>query len=486
MKTSLIQGLGWAALCVVIAATPARAQVQGFGLSVTPSTGLILVRDSITYTINVTNRTGLTVSDLFVTNAFSTPVSIESINFTLGNGVNYTGFVFTNNTMVLLDFKLFTPAVLTTGIAQATVTVVPDPASFRSNGFFTNAVVAVAPALQNVTNTTSTNVVVQITNSVVQADLAVSVSGFGQGILAGDTITYKATVTNRGPDTVPDVLLTNTLPAGTVLISVSPTNRPSTLTDTVLIIDLGTLSNAAFSAVTFAVQPTNAGLQTFSVSVGAPGLQDPNRANNSFSTNIDVGPVIQGQITATNVSPMTFDPQTGLMNQTVRLSNISTSAVPSVRLTVSGLTNWLYNAVGTNNGNPFVVYANTFDAGQTADLVLEYFVPTRVPIDVADTNYTALGTPAFNLTAPGGTNGVFSITRTVLLSGGNLLIEFPSVLGASYSILYSTNADFSNPLSAQPNIIAPADRVQWIDDGPPKTVSPPASVESRFYRVIKN
>ena len=81
---------------------------------------------------------------------------------------------------------------------------------------------------------------------------------------------------------------------------------------------------------------------------------------------------------------------------------------------------------------------------------------------------------------------MFSITRAVLLRDGTLLIEFPSVLGASYSVIYSTNVDFSNPLIAQPNIIAPADRVQWIDAGPPKTLSPPDSETSRFYRVRRN
>jgi hypothetical protein len=174
------------------------------------------------------------------------------------------------------------------------------------------------------------------------------------------------------------------------------------------------------------------------------------------------------------------------MDQKVRLTNVSTSAVDSVRLTVSGLTNWLYNAVGTNQGNPFVVYPQMLNPDQSVDLVLEYFIPTRVPIEIAESNYTAVAVPAFNLTAPGGTNDLFRITRTVLLSGGNLLIEFPSVLGASYSVLYSTNADFSSPLFAQPNIIAPADRIQWIDDGPPKTVSPPSSASSRFYRVRRN
>ena len=250
-----------------------------------------------------------------------------------------------------------------------------------------------------------------------------------------------------------------------------------------LVLNLGTLTNATSSSVALTVQPTNAGLQTFAVSVGAPGLIDPNPVNNFFSTNINVGNVITGQVIVTLPSPMVFDFQTGLMDQRIRLLNVSTSAVDAVRVTVSGITNWLYNAIGTNHGNPFVVYPNTLNPGESIDLILEFFVPTRIPIEIGESNYTAVAVPAFNLVSPTGTNGTFSITRTVLLSDGNLLIEFPSVLGANYSIIYSTNADLSDPLIAQPNVIAPADRVQWIDNGPPKTVSIPSS-GARYYKVI--
>ena len=68
----------------------------------------------------------------------------------------------------------------------------------------------------------------------------------------------------------------------------------------------------------------------------------------------------------------------------------------------------------------------------------------------------------------------------------NVLIEFQSVPGRSYTIVYSADSVFTSPLYAQPAVVAPADRVQWIDDGPPKTVSTPASVAARFYRVILN
>jgi uncharacterized repeat protein (TIGR01451 family) len=207
---------------------------------------------------------------------------------------------------------------------------VPEPGFFSSNSFFTNAVVTAAPGLSGVSNI-STNVLLLVTNNVVQTDLGLTLSGFGQGILAGDTMTYQATVTNLGSATVQNVMLTNLLPTGTALISLSPSNLVSTFSNDVLVVSLGSLTNFTASTVILAVQVPNAGIQTFSGSVGAANLDDPNPANNTFTTNIDIGAVVTGQVIATNVAPMTLDPQTGLMEQTVRLINVSATTVPSVR-----------------------------------------------------------------------------------------------------------------------------------------------------------
>jgi hypothetical protein len=82
------------------------------------------------------------------------------------------------------------------------------------------------------------------------------------------------------------------------------------------------------------------------------------------------------------------------MTNTIRLTNISTNVVPTARIIVSGLTNWLYNAVGTNGGNPYVV-SGQLGPNQSTNLVLKIFVPTRTPVTV--TNYTAVALSLDNL-----------------------------------------------------------------------------------------
>src|SRR5439155_4435065 len=106
---------------------------------------------------------------------------------------------------------------------------------------------------------------------------------------------------------------------------------------------------------------------------------------------------------------------------------------------------------------------------------------------ISATNYAAFEVPPSNLAPPVGTNAPFLITLFTNLPSGNTLIEFQSIPNRSYTILYGPEATLSsNVLAAQPSIAAPADRTQWIDAGPPKTVAHPTNTSARFYRVQLN
>ena len=112
--------------------------------------------------------------------------------------------------------------------------------------------------------------------------------------------------------------------------------------------------------------------------------------------------------------------------------------------------------------------------------MLEYYIRLRAPVE--GLTLAALGVPPVTLTttATSGTN--ISLVK-FLNDPPRVLIEFPSMRGTNYRILYSDDAAFTNPRVAQPDVTAPANRVQWIDYGPPKTISPVTN-ETRFYRVI--
>jgi uncharacterized repeat protein (TIGR01451 family) len=458
----LVLATGW----LVLLATRTVCGQPSFTLSVSDSPDPITANQSLTYVINVTNTTGLFLSDVFVTNRFSGPVQI------LGTTNSRPATVFLTTNAVTFLIESFPGAGEFT-----TLSIGIRPTTF---GALTNAI-TVATFNLNVTNA-ATNVVTQVIAG--QPDLAIAIGGPAQPVLVNDWMTYTLTARNVGGDAAPNVVVSNALPADVKIIGIVPSNEVFTVTSNILNWTVGRLGIDEFAGLTVTVQPTNAGIATLFAAVSAANVLDTNNVNNTTSTNIAVDPLLAGSLMASNVSAMTFNRQTGLMEQTVRLVNAGTNAAASARIIVSGLTNRLFNAVGTNDGNPFVVHGATLETNQSVDLLFEYFVPTRLPVLVNDSQLHPFAMPAFNLAPPGGEPLV--ITLVTNLAKGDILIEFASVPGQRYTVLYSADPSFTNGLAAQPPIVAPADRVQWIDDGPPKTVSRPASVGSRFYRVIQN
>ncbi len=436
-----------------------------FGLSVTGAPNPVLVNQPVTYDIAVSNQTGLTLSVVFLTNEFSAPVRFLAAT----NTIPVT--LATNANTVIVQYTPFS------GSQTDLFTLVILPTTF---GKLTNTVTVASFARTNAT----TDVVLEVIAG--QPDLGIALTGPAQAVLVNDWMTYTLTVTNQGSDAAANVSVSNNFPADFRLISLAPSNQVVTVTNNILHWTVGTLAIGGSGQLHVTAQPTNSGVATLSASVSAPDVLDTNTVNDAASTNFDVGPLVAGSLVASNVTAMTFNPQTGLMEQTVRIVNVGTNAVASARIIVSELTNRLFNAVGTNDGNPFVVYGATLETNQSVDLVLEYFVPTRLPIMVADSQLHAFGAPAANLAAPPGAPIPPPAPRIVMLNPNRFLIEFPSTPGATYTVLYRDGSISSNELAAQPAIVAPADRVQWLDYGPPKTVSLPASVSSRFYRVIQN
>jgi uncharacterized repeat protein (TIGR01451 family) len=452
-------------LIVALGVIRPRADAQSFGFSVVPSSSSVLVNNSLVYTINITNLTTLALTDVWITNSFSAPFQYVSSSASQP----ITG-VFTNSTSVQFDLG----PISINSIVQVLLTVQPNKV-----GAFTNSVVVAVPGT---IYATATNTVVQVTNMVILADLGVTMTGPGLPVITNDLMTYGVTVTNLGPNSATDVALTNTFPAG--VIPISPTNQTGTNS---LVFDLGTLANGSYSNLFFTVEPTNAGVLPFSTSVGASGVTDTNTANNFASTNILVTDYLSGPLGVTTNSSQNYDAQNGLVEQFVTVTNNTASTIASARVVVSGLTNLLINAVGTNSGNPFVYYPAPLAAGQSVSLLLQYYTPTRSPFSFSNAQLNAFAVPPVRFPAPGpaavSTN--INISRIVQLPNGNILIEWPAVANRTYTVVYSDNVAFSNAMIAPPSITALANRLQWIDYGPPTTVSVPTN-SARFYRVYQN
>ena len=134
-----------------------------------------------------------------------------------------------------------------------------------------------------------------------------------------------------------------------------------------------------------------------------------------------------------------------------------------------------------------MVHAFSLAAGQSVNLLLQ-FAPNRTPFPLTNSQLQAYGVPAYNVSAPSnpGTPVTVVSTNIVRLPSGNMLVQFQSTSNRTYTVVYSDNASFSNALLALPPVRAQANWVQWMDYGPPETMSAPGTTSTRFYRVFAN
>jgi uncharacterized repeat protein (TIGR01451 family) len=431
-------------------------------LTVVPSASQVTVGGTLTYTIGVTNTTGETISQLLVTEILPTSAQLLFATNEFGTTSNGFGTVvfrvstFSNNTAVFM----------TTTVSPTNTTTMTN-ITFVATNFFT--------AFTNI----STNIITTPIFSG-QSDLSVAIKFPATQVLTNDLVTYSLAVTNNGSNSVSGVILSNVVPPDVKIISVTPPNTSSA--SNTLIFNIGTLGGKGFKIYQVGVEPTNAGLHTFTATVSGTGTLDTNSLNNSTSANINVIEGLSTNFIVSGFSAQVFNPQTGLVEQTVNLANIGTNASASTRVNILGFTNWVYNAAGTNNGHPFILFSGTLDGGANTNLNLKYFIPSKSP--VANPTASAIEVPFFNPPLPAGSN--VTLTRTNLtLAPGIVLIEFPSTLNRQYTIAYMDGGVGSNWMVVQPRVTAPGSRVQWIDDGPPATISKPIG-GSRFYRAIAN
>ncbi len=181
------------------------------------------------------------------------------------------------------------------------------------------------------------------------------------------------------------------------------------------------------------------------------------------------------------LSGIAFNPRTGLYEQTVRVSNPTGSTYDAVRIYAYGLTSaqHLHNATGTTNGVPYVQSPGAVPPGSYLDFVLEYYVTdSSIP---NPTLVTKLVTPDAGGTVTYSGTSV-PVHRTQVLANRDVMIEFATIAGRTYYIQYSS--DMRTWKTAQPAITGNGSWIQWVDSGPPKTESSPASVPVRLYRVI--
>jgi uncharacterized repeat protein (TIGR01451 family) len=493
LANDVVNNPGGSLVIIAVNPTNGTAVISGTNVLFVPATNFVGTA-TIGYTI--TDGVGGTNSSLITVTVTNIPPVANPDAFSVGENT-------TNRFNPLLNDVVMTPGGVMAIIAVsptngAAVILGGTNVQFIPNLNFTGTATIGYTITDGVGGTNSSLITVTVTNVVsLQADLAVFKTGPTNAV-AGSNLTYTVTITNLGPDTASNIVASDQLPAVFSFVSASgggTTNAGNLVTWSIVSL----AKNAATNLTVTAVFPGNGNFTN--IAFASASTFDPNPTNNNGTSpssqvkTLVAAPQFALSVGAsvTQIGPNTYlvgtnalNRQTGLYEEDVTVTNTGVSTVAGVRLLVGGLRSGvtLYNATGTNAGTPYAEYDLPLNPSNTVTFALEFYNPSRLVFTNTLTVVAILPAGIVGI----GTNGiavtnVFMDTR--IAGDTRFVIEFATVPGAVYTIIYSDD-DMATWQVATPSITANANITQWYDDGPPKTVSPPASISSRFYRVIKN
>ncbi len=247
--------------------------------------GLLLAGEELTYTVTVDNDGLQTATGVTLIDDLPASVVFESANPSQGSCDKSEGPL----TCDLGD--------LADG-ADATVVITVRP---QNPGTITNT--AAANAEEGDPDTADNSASEQTTVDP-SADLAVSKTDSPDPVLAGQTLTYTAAVTNNGLQSASDVTLTDNLPAGVIFNSATPTQGTCNEASGTVTCDIGTLADGASASVDIAVVPASEGTITNTASADG-SVGDPGSTNDSATESTIVDPAGAPTFSVTNTADHT-------------------------------------------------------------------------------------------------------------------------------------------------------------------------------------
>lgn len=242
----------------------------GVSITATPSTGV--ANTDLVYTLGVTDNGPLTATGVVVTLPIPAGTQLFDVLTELGT---YT----LSGNMLTFNIASISPG-FTTNI---TVTVIPTGAE---------TVVATASVSGSRLDLVPNNNQATITTTVLAtetSDLSISLSNTDATPWLNSNIIYTIQVSNAGPTDASGTLLTDTLPAGVKLFSVTTPQGSYVQSGNVLTFAMGTLPVNQSVTLTVVATALSSGNLASSVSVTANGT-DPDPTNNLSSSSITIAP----------------------------------------------------------------------------------------------------------------------------------------------------------------------------------------------------
>jgi len=147
----------------------------------------------------------------------------------------------------------------------------------RVQAVMTNLVLEAADVNQRVGRSLPFDVLVTL-----GADVAIDLIDLPNPVSVGSNLTYTITVTNHGPKTANDVVVTDSLPGTLSFLSVTTTTGFATNIGNLVAVNLGSLTNHANAIISLVVRPNNTGNFT-NLAVVTSSMLDLTPSNNQAS-----------------------------------------------------------------------------------------------------------------------------------------------------------------------------------------------------------
>jgi uncharacterized repeat protein (TIGR01451 family) len=264
------------------------------GVTISASAPAAAATVDLTYTVTATNNgpandTSVTLTDTLPTNA-------NLVSATAQGGLTPT----VQNGVVTLSIGN-----LASGSSE-TLTIVVDPTS--AAGTTITDIAAVAGQLPDPSSANDTASLTLPIRAI--SDLGIIAIASPANVPAGETATFKLTVTNTGPANEPDAVVTSQLPANVNFVSAKATQGQAPTVDKngVLTADLGALAVNSSAIITLILQAEVASIGGLSETFTVQGQNvDPNTADNSATPSVTVVPAADLSVTISPSAAPAYD-----------------------------------------------------------------------------------------------------------------------------------------------------------------------------------
>ncbi|MCA9127805.1 MAG: DUF11 domain-containing protein [Planctomycetales bacterium] len=251
-------------------------------ISKTDSADPVVAGNSLTYTIVVTNDGPSTATNVTLTDTLPAGVTFTSVSTTQGTASQAAGTV--TGTLGTLAPN-----------ASATVTVIVAVDGTTRGSISNTASVTSTETDSDTTN----NSVTEPTTVNGNIDLAVTKTEGSDPVAAGGTLSYTIVVTNNGPSTATNVVVTDTLPTSLTFSSGTSTVGTVTNVGNAVTVNVGTLASGASATITVNTAVSSTASGTISNTVSVTGTEtDTVSGNNSATetTSIAVAGSLSGNV----------------------------------------------------------------------------------------------------------------------------------------------------------------------------------------------